>query len=261
MKSGQSRDSARAAEPTQPAAPIQSPESHELTLPWHRRVWKVLTRRRGSPIWTAVVRATGVLGLLAIGPTLVWPDVAAFVGFTLVTIVVNGPLSPFFPATYEPILMALGRAYPPALVGFVGILGILYIEYVNYHLYSAALLHPPLEGFRGRRLVRWAVDLFQKQPFFAVWLCSWSPLPYWSVRMVAPLANYPIGPYLLATFLGRYPRLWFFAAMGGVIPVPTSWLIAMAVTLSVIGLSVAAWRRWGRKARPTAAAAAPDADE
>lgn len=222
---------------------------HQRDVAWHRRVWNVLTKRRGSPVWTAVVRATGVLGLLAIGPTMVWPEVAAFVGFTLVTIVVNGPLSPFFPATYEPILMALGRAYEPALVAFVGILGILYIEYVNYHLYSAALLHPRLEGFRGKRLVRWAIDLFQRQPFFAVWLCAWSPLPYWAVRMVAPLAHYPIGPYLLATFLGRYPRLWFFAAMGGVIPIPTSWLIATAVTLSVLGLSVAAWRRWGRPAR------------
>lgn len=227
----------------------RSQEDSVIAQPWHRRMWKVLTKRRGSPVWTAVVRATGVLGLLAIGPTMVWPDVAAFVGFTLVTIVVNGPLSPFFPATYEPILMALGRAYHPALVGFVGILGILYIEYVNYHLYSAALLHPRLEGFRQKRLVRWAIDLFRKSPFFAVWLCAWSPLPYWAVRMVAPLAHYPIGPYLLATFLGRYPRLWFFAAMGGVIPIPTSWLIAVAVVLTISGFAVAAWKRWSPRAR------------
>jgi uncharacterized membrane protein YdjX (TVP38/TMEM64 family) len=209
-----------------------------------------MTRRRGSPVWTAVVRVTGVLGALAIWPTTIWPDVAAFVGFTLVTIVINGPLSPFFPATYEPILMALGRAYHPLLIAFVGILGILYIEYVNYHIYRAALLHPRLEGFRRKRLVRWSVALFEKRPFFAVWLCSWSPLPYWSVRMIAPLAHYPIGPYLFATFLGRYPRLWFFAAMGGVIPIPTSWLIATALVLSMMGISVAVWRRWAARTRP-----------
>ncbi len=223
---------------------------------WPRRVWTVLTKRRGSPLWSAVVRVTGVLGALAIWPTTIWPDVAALVGFALVTIVVNGPLSPLFPATYEPILMALGRAYAPTLVAFAGMLGILYIEYLNYHLYGAALLHPRLDGFRQRRLVRWAISLFKKRPFFAVWLCAWSPLPFWAVRMIAPLANYPIRPYLFATFLGRYPRLWFFAALGGVIPVPTSWLIAMAVILSLSGLCVAAWRRWGPGARAARARAA-----
>jgi uncharacterized membrane protein YdjX (TVP38/TMEM64 family) len=217
---------------------------------WWRRIRAILTKPRGnSPVWDSVIRLTGILGLLAIWPTTIWPDVAAFVGFILVTIVVNGPLSPFFPATYEPILMALGRAYQPAFVAFIGILAILYIEVLNYHLYQAALLHPRLHTFRRRRLVRRIIVMFKRRPFFTVWLCSWSPLPYWSVRMLAPLAKYPIRPYLLATFLGRYPRLWFFAAMGGVIPVPTSWLIAAAAVLAAIGISVATYRRITRTTR------------
>src|SRR5256886_9272340 len=74
------------------------------------------------------------------------------------------------------------------------------MEYINYHLYRAALLHPKLERTRQSRLVRRTVALFEKAPFFCVWLCSWSPLPYWAVRFLAPLSGYPVRPYLVATF-------------------------------------------------------------
>ncbi len=166
-----------------------------------------LTRRYGNLAWDGVVRGSGVLALLAI-PGVLWLPTAfgGLVGFTLVTIWVNGPLGIFLPATYEPILMLFGRVYPPLLVGFVGILGVLYVEYLNYHLYGK-LLH--LEGFRvvrESRTVRRVVGLFRRAPFFTVWLCSWSPLPYWAVRILAPISRYPTRKYLLATFLGRFPR-------------------------------------------------------
>lgn len=206
------------------------------------RLWRFFTKKRGTPMWDAIVRTTGVLGLLAMWPASIWPEVGALVGFVLLTIVVNGPLSPFFPATYEPVLMAMGRAWPPVLIAFIGILGILYVEVLNYHLYRAALLHPRLDGFREKGMVQRVVRLFQRSPFFAIWLCSWSPLPYWAVRILAPLAKYPLRPYLLATFLGRFPRLWFFAAMGTVLPVPTSWLVWSAVALTTGGLTAAIWK-------------------
>ena len=218
------------------------------------RLRHFLTKRRGTPMWDAIVRTTGVLGLLAMWPASIWPEVGVLVGFVLLTIVVNGPLSPFFPATYEPVLMAMGRAWSPVLIAFIGILGILYIEVLNYHLYRAALLHPRLDGFRNKRMVRSVVRLFQRSPFLAVWLCSWSPLPYWAVRILAPLAKYPLRPYLLATFLGRFPRLWFFAAVGTVLPVPTSWLVLSAVALSTGGITTAIWKSWRDRLR----AAVPD---
>ena len=156
----------------------------------------------------------------------------------VVTIWVNGPLGVFLPATYEPILMLFGRLYPPVLVGVVGIAGTLYIEFLNYYLYRRVLDSNLLRGLRESVVVRRVVPLFRRAPFFTVWLCSWSPLPYWAVRVLGPLAEYPVRRYLLATFLGRFPRLWFFAALGAV-PIPTQWLVV--ITLGAIVLVVLAF--------------------
>ena len=203
----------------------------------------VVLKRRGTPQWDAVLRGTGVVALLALYPAVRWPDIAGLVGFLCVTIFVNGPLAPLLPATYEPVLMLVGRVYPPLLVAIVGVAGTLYVEFLNYHLYRAAILHPRLDKARSSTWVRRTVALFRRSPFLCVWLCAWSPLPYWAVRILAPLSNYPVRPYLLATFLGRAPRLWFFAALGLVLPIPTPLLLAVTVLMIGLAGAIALLRR------------------
>lgn len=204
-----------------------------------RRLWRVLRQRRGDLVWDGVLRGSGLLALIGIAVLQVASaSVVGLAGFLVVTIWVNGPLGVFLPATYEPILMLFGRLYPPVLVGVVGIAGTLYIEFLNYHLYRRILDSHLLRGLRESVVVRRVVPLFRRAPFFTVWLCSWSPLPYWAVRVLAPLAEYPVRRYLLATFLGRFPRLWFFAALGAV-PIPTRWLVA--ITLGAVALAVLAF--------------------
>ncbi|HVH09097.1 MAG TPA: VTT domain-containing protein [Gemmatimonadales bacterium] len=200
---------------------------------------RALLRRRGSPAWDAVLRGAGVAALVAIYPVTHWPHLAGLVGFFCLTLVVSSPLSIVLPAAFEPMLMVAGRLYPALLVTLVGVAGNLYMDYVNYHLYGAALAHSRLERARGSRIVQRTLALFQRSPFFAVWLCSWSPLPYWIVCTLAPLSRYPMTRFLFATFLGRAPRVWCFAALGRALPVSTQ-LLATAVAVALaIGLVVA----------------------
>jgi uncharacterized membrane protein YdjX (TVP38/TMEM64 family) len=207
------------------------------------RLVEVLTRRRGSPEWDVVVRATGVLALLAIYPAIRWPSVAGILGFLCLTLFVSGPISVVLPAAFEPMLMVAGRLYPPLLVALVAVAGNLYMDYINYHLYGAALQHPRLERARNSRLVQRLLVLFERRPFFAVWLCSWSPIPYWIVAALAPLSRYPMPKFLLATFLGRGPRVWFFAALGLVVPVATRTLVLYVVAAIAVGLVIATYQR------------------
>ena len=200
---------------------------------------RLFVRRHGNLTWDGVVRGTGLLGLLAIPVVLFMPrDFGGLVGFLLVTIWVNGPLGIFLPATYEPILMLFGRVYPPVLIAALGIAGTLYIEFLNYYLYAKILHLKSFAPARESRTVQRVVGLFKKAPFFTVWLCSWSPLPYWSVRIMAPIAGYRVDRYLLATLLGRFPRLWFFAALGLYWKISGEWLFAISVGSILLALTV-----------------------
>lgn len=206
-------------------------------------LWAALTRRRGNRTWDGVVRGTGLVGLLAIPLVTLYPETGPLTGFLLVTIWVNGPIAPVLPATYEPILMIFGRLYPPVLIAAIGIAGTIYVEFLNYHLYRKILQLDVAEGMREHRTTRKVVELFERMPFFTVWLCSWSILPYWAVRFLSPLAGYPVGKQLLATFLGRFPRLWFFAALGLWWDIETRWLIWATVGGIALGLGIWAYRR------------------
>ena len=123
-----------------------------------RALGRALVKQHGTPQWDAVIRATGVLGLLAIYPTLRWPEIAGLVGFFVISVVMNGPLSPLFPVFFEPVMFVAARVYPPFLVGLVATLGACYMEYLNYYLHEYAIFHPKLDKVRSSFWVRKSVE-------------------------------------------------------------------------------------------------------
>lgn len=215
----------------------------ESSESWTARARRFLTRERGDRTWDGVVRGTGLVAAVSIPLVVLLPETAAMAGFVLVTIWVNGPISPLLPATYEPILMLFGRVYDPLLVAAFGTAGTLYVEWLNYHLYRAVLTLDAMSRFREKRMVRKVVDLFERKPFLAVWLSSWSILPYWPARILSAAAGYSVRRHLTATFLGRFPRLWFFAALGTWWDIPDRWLVWATVGGIAVGVTVWAWRR------------------
>ena len=189
-----------------------------------------MARRRGDTTGDGALYGTLLLALLGIILLMVGSEWSGgLVGFSMVTVWVNGPLGIFLPATYEPILMLFGRIYPPLLIATLGTAGILYVEMFNFSLYAHLLKTRALSPLRDTFIVRHLTTLFGRAPFVTVWLCSWSPLPYWSVRILAPLSRYSLTKYLLATALGRFPRLWFFAWLGPAIHLSTATLTLITV--------------------------------
>lgn len=207
------------------------------------RLARALVRRRGTPQWDAVIRGTGVLALLAIYPTVRWPQIAGLVAFGMITIVMNGPISPLFPASYEPVIMLAGRAYLPLAVAVVATAGTLYMEYINYYIYKYAVFHPKLDRARETFWVRKSAELFDWSPFWAILILAFTPLPYWVARILGPLTHYPIGKYLFATFVGRFPRLWLYAAFGAWLPVSTPVMLLGTLAVTVVFLVTAAVQR------------------
>jgi membrane protein YqaA with SNARE-associated domain len=199
----------------------------------------VFTRRRGTTEWSMVVRGSGIFALLTLPVVLYVPGAAGLTVFIMLTIWVNGPLSPVLPATYEPILIIFGQMYTALLIAGLGTVATLFIEYINYRLHQRLLGTTAMKNIAEGVAARRVVTLFARRPAFTVWLCAWSPLPYWPVRVLSPLAGLPLRTHLAATLLGRFPRLWFVAAVGTRLHLSTTALVA--ITTGSIALAGLAW--------------------
>lgn len=209
-----------------------------------RRAWRLLTRPRGHALWTGVVRGTGVLALLGLALVLVLPAAGPLVGFEIVTLWITGPLSPLTPVGYETILMLFGKVYPPLLVAGVAMAGSLYVEFLSYHLYGELVGLTALREMRESRLVQRLTSHFDRRPFLTVWFLAWSPIPFWPARFLAPLAGYGVDRYLWAFLLGRFPKIWFFAALGLWWRPSDRLLLGILVASLVAGGAVWAYKRF-----------------
>jgi membrane protein YqaA with SNARE-associated domain len=174
-------------------------------------------------------------------------DLPAVVGFLGATLWCHGPLSPFLPATYEPVLLAAGQRYSPATLAVAGAVASTAVEWGNYVLYQRLLRLRPcarmLQTRGARRLHGW----FSRWPFYTVWMAILSPAPDWAARLLAAQAAYPARRYLLAVFLARVPRFWFLAALGAALR-PALWILAAVVLASVaVGFVGRAWRSLPRR--------------
>jgi uncharacterized membrane protein YdjX (TVP38/TMEM64 family) len=135
--------------------------------------------------------------------------------------------------------MLYGRLYPPLLIGLLGTLGSVYVEYLNYHLYVRAADSRPLRAVARSRMVSVLGRWYNRVPFLTVVICALTPIPFWLARVFSALTRYPVSRYLLATAVGRFPRLWFFAALG-TLAIPTVWLVMATVgSIVLAGLWVA----------------------
>jgi len=192
-------------------------------------------------MWPALLLVTGLTAVFGLLASLVDPAAGGLAAFVATTIWVHGPVSPLLPAAYEPVLMHYGTLYPPLVVAAVGTVANLVVEALNYVLYGKMLSSASLSRLTETRMARWALALFRRSPFLAVWIGTWSPIPDWTIRLLAPMSRYPLGRYLVAMGLGRFPRYWLFAELGRRVGVPGAWLAA-ALSLSLIVGLVVAWR-------------------
>ncbi len=216
----------------------QAIQDRARCVPASAPMFSLLTRRFGTPLWDRFLRLSLVVLLVAIPVTLAFPEAGGLVAFGLVTVWVNGPIAPFLPSTYEPIIILFGRVYSPLLVAAVGTVGTLYAEYVNYHLYRRMFSMRALDGARQSRLSAWVLKRFRKAPFLTIWLCSWSILPYWPVRFISPLAGYDVRRQLVATGLGRFPRIFAFAWFGSVLQIDVAKLALISLGLIALAIIV-----------------------
>jgi uncharacterized membrane protein YdjX (TVP38/TMEM64 family) len=194
---------------------------------WPRRAWCFMTATRGGRRWDLFLRATAALALLGIPLLVLVPSSAPLVCLAILSVPANGPLSPIMPVTFEPLIMEVAKYSAPLWVALVGAAAQAYAEILNFYLYRWALTRQRLSGFREHPWIRRSVKAFARGPFATTVVFAFTPLPFWVARILAILDGYSFSRYLLASLVGRLPRIFFYAWLGSALRLPTWALVAM----------------------------------
>lgn len=194
-------------------------------------------RPRGDRRWDWFLRGTVAAALAGIGLATTLPSAIPLVWLAVVSVPANSPLSPVLPTLFEPIVIEAGKFADPWSVSAVALGGYMYTEYVNWHLYAWVLQRDKAAWLRRQRWVQRSVEYFSRAPFASVVVFAFTPLPFWVARGLAILRRYPLGPYLLATAVGRWPRFFLYAWLGSAVRIP-AWVLVVVIVGGAVAVVV-----------------------
>jgi membrane protein YqaA with SNARE-associated domain len=141
----------------------------------------------------------------------------------------------------EPALFAAAKEAPPLAVAIAGTLGCVVAIILDYAL---------IGWFVNRRLIRAEIDdskgfrvaqrFFDKAPLVLIVLSALLPVPFFPVKILGIIRDYPLQRFILGIIVGRLPRFYLLALAGQKVNAPGSALASAGATLALIGI----WGLW-----------------
>ncbi len=124
------------------------------------------------------------------------------------------PGNSFILLPHEPAVIYAGTLYSPLLVAVVGGLATIPASALDHQLFTRAFRLRSLSQVRETRLFRITERAFAVQPWLTVVIFAFTPIPFYPIRIAAPLYEYPATRYVIFVLIGRVPR-YYLLAWGG----------------------------------------------
>jgi membrane protein YqaA with SNARE-associated domain len=137
-----------------------------------------------------------------------WWQLSAFFWYSI-------PGNSFVLLPHEPAVIYAGAIYHPALVAVVGGLATTVASMMDHILFTRMFHLKVVAPIKETRVSRLAVRLFSRQPWWTIFIFAITPIPFYPIRVIAPMANYSMVGYVSAVVAGRIPR-YYALALGGV---------------------------------------------
>jgi len=139
---------------------------------------------------------------------------------------------------HEPVLLYFGKFANVWIGAVAATAGTVVAGLMDHTVFVPLLQLRSVQGYRDVRIYRKAIELYRKWPFLMLVVAGFSPLPFFPFKFLSFSDAYPMGRYLAAVAISRFPRYLVLLWAGAVFDIPT-WILA-AFFLAV--LLVYAWR-------------------
>jgi len=140
---------------------------------------------------------------------------------------------PGTPLPQDPAVIYASTLYHPlAVVALFG-LAATSASLIDYCTVKKLLDVEKLEPIKQTSFYKAAVRGFYWRPWLTIAVFTFTPLPFFPIRILALSSNYPAFQYVTANLAGRMPRYYLLAVGGAFMPIPLAYLLIFGFALSL----------------------------
>ncbi len=158
---------------------------------------------------------------------------------------------------HEPVILYFSKFYPPLLTALVSVAGLVLTEIINYTVFQYVADLRLFRRMLESRVVQKSVNLFNKAPFLTLWVCGFTPIPFYPLRFLVVLARYPLWKYILAVFTSRLPRIYLIALLGDLLSFPDYVIFGIFGLLLAVALAPLFFQLFKKRQKKRLAASPP----
>lgn len=137
----------------------------------------------------------------------------------------------FFPIPTLPPIAFAAKIFHPVVISAVGAAGTCVANLNDYAILGWLFRHHRVRKVRDVRTYRRLLHFFDRYAFLTLSVAAFLPIPVDVIRLLAISRAYSFIRYILATFVGRFPRYLILAYLGKELPAKYIMLLFLVTLL------------------------------
>ncbi|HRD01982.1 MAG TPA: hypothetical protein PLP57_04980 [Candidatus Saccharicenans sp.] len=136
---------------------------------------------------------------------------------------------------HEPVILFFSKYYSALTVAAVSLAGTVLAEALDYSTLKLVEEFKLLSKAKKSGLVEKLINAFGRQPYLALWVAAFLPVPFYPFRFLTVMTNLPLAGYLAVIVTARFPKFLILALIGRVLKIPNLIIVGFFLIMILAG--------------------------